>query len=161
MSTFDAMTKTIEKLYTIDRIITAMQKRPHCYAGEPMHSNEAHTLKTIAENEGISQAELSEQTLRTKGATSVMVDKLVQRGLVHRERESGNQRRYLLTLTERGWAVHQAHMAYDEAHARHAAQALGMSEAELVDLDNKLQRIIDFYSLHYLEHGRPTQSDEF
>lgn len=160
MSTLELMNKTIEKLYAIDRIITAMQKRPHNYAGECLHSNEAHTLKMIAENEGISQAELSDRMLRTKGATSVMVDKLVSYGLVHRERENGNQRRYLLTLTEHGWTVHRAHMNYDESHARYAAQKLGMSAEELVDLNDKLDHIIQFYSTHYLDHGWPIQVDE-
>ena len=115
----------------------------------------AHTLKAIAQSEGISQAELSGQMFRTKGATSVVVDKLVEKGLVVRTREDGNQRRYFLTLTERGWAVHQAHLAYDEAHAAWAAQHLGLSEADLAGVNRSLEQVIQFYSEHYLRSGQP------
>lgn len=153
MSTVATMFKTIEKLYTIDRIITALQKKPHDYDGVLIHANEAHTLKLIGEHEGISQAELSEQMFRTNGATSMVVDKLVARGLVHRTREEGNQRRYLLTLTPRGWDVHRAHMAYDESHARHAVQVLDMDEEELLLLNEQLEKIIQFYAENYLSHG--------
>lgn len=155
MPTVEEISKMIEQLYTMDRIISAMQKKPHDYGGELLYANEAHTLKAIAQSEGISQAELSGQMFRTKGATSVVVDKLAEKGLVVRTREDGNQRRYLLTLTERGWAVHQAHLAYDEAHAAWAAQHLGLSEADLAGVNRSLEQVIQFYSEHYLRSGQP------
>ena len=83
---------------------------PHLTTAEFLTPTEAHTLKMIALNEGISQTELSEQMYRTAGATSVMVDKLVEKGLVHRQRVDGDQRRYLLTLTDRGRLVHASHI---------------------------------------------------
>ena len=118
MSSINEIAKLVESLYAVDRILTAIQKKPNEYAGISLYASEAHTLKLIAQNEGISQMELSEQMYRTKGATSVMVDKLVEKGLVNRNREEGNQRRYLLTLTELGRVVSQAHMDYDDEHAR-------------------------------------------
>ena len=143
----------IESLYAVDRILTAIQKKPNEYAGISLYASEAHTLKLIAQNEGISQMELSEQMYRTKGATSVMVDKLVEKGLVNRNREEGNQRRYLLTLTELGRVVSQAHMDYDDEHARWVAEGLGLTEEELQVTDRSLNRIIEFYSENYLDHG--------
>lgn len=153
MSSVNQIATIIDDLYAVDRIITALQKKPNEYAGTSLYANEAHTLKLIAQNEGISQAALSEKMYRTSGATSVMVDKLVKKGLVNRRREVGNQRRYLLTLTERGRVVSQAHVAYDYRHARCVSEGLGLSEEELSITEKSLSRIIDFYSLHYLEHG--------
>lgn len=151
MSSVDEISKLIDDLYAIDRILTAMQKTPNEYEGAILHANEAHTLKLIGLNEGTSQAELSEQMYRTNGATSVMVDKLVKKGLVNRQREDGNQRRYLLTLTEYGRKVNKAHMAYDLQHAHWAAEQLGLSEEELQVTNHALEKIIEVYSSHYLE----------
>lgn len=146
MSTVEAMSNTIEKLYAVDRIIAALQKKPHRYAGIDLHASEAHTLKLIGLQEGISQTELSEQTFRTKGATSLLVDKLVERGLVQRQREQGNQRRYFLRLTEEGRKVHAAHLAYDDEQALQAARAIDLSEQELQELAEHLDRFIAYYA---------------
>lgn len=140
------MTNLFEKLYSIERLIAALQKKPHLYAGILLYANESHTLKLIAQQEGISQAEISEQTYRTKGATSNMVDKLVIKGLVNRQREEGNQRRYLLTLTELGREVHNLHIAYDEKQAGQLLKGLDLSEEELAAGNQLLSKIIEFYS---------------
>lgn len=155
MSTADEVSKMIEHLYTMDRILLAMQKKPHDYGGVFLHANEAHTLKAIAQHEGISQTELSDQMLRTKGATSVVVDKLVEKGLVTRSRVEGDQRRYLLALTEKGWSVHQAHIEYDERHAHMAAREVGLTTEELETANRALERVTRFYAKNYLEHGSP------
>ena len=153
MPTVEEISKMIEQLYTMDRIISAMQKKPHDYGGELLYANEAHTLKAIAQNEGISQTELSDLMFRTKGATSIVVDKLVEKGLVNRRRVDQDQRRYLLSLTELGRQVHDRHLARDEAHAQWVAEQLGLEEDALRTTNDALSRFIQFYSDHYLEHG--------
>lgn len=151
MSSVDEIAKLLEKLYAIERIMNAIQKKPREYAGTSLYANEAHTLQLIAQNEGISQAELSERMYRTKGATSVMVDKLVKKGLVNRCREDGNQRRYLLTLTEHGRNVSEAHEEYDTQHARWAAEQLGLSQEELQNTNHTMESVIEVYSRQYKE----------
>lgn len=154
MSTHDEFTNMIEQLYSLDRILTAMQKKPHAYSGVSLHSTEAHTLKMIALNQGISQAELSDRMLRTKGATSVMVDKLVEKSLVCRERVGDDQRRYLLTLTEKGEAVHAAHLTYDSLHMQKLGRELNLPEEDLATTCRTLEKLIGYYSRNYLDHGK-------
>ena len=141
----------IDHLYTIGRIITAMKSRCHSFDGVQMCSNESHTLKMIAEHEGISQAELSQWMFRTKGATSVVVDRLVEKGLVTRTREAGNQRRYLLALTDKGQRVHAAHMAFDLEHAAELNEALQFSGEEIHDFNRNLERVMEYYTRNYLQ----------
>lgn len=160
MSTIDEISTLIDQIYTMDRIIAALQKRPIDYGGVFLYANEAHTLKTIAQNEGISQTELSDLMFRTKGATSIMVDKLVEKGLVSRQREDLDQRRYLLSVTELGRQVHARHLARDEAHAYRAAAQLELDEESIRTTNGVLTRIIAFYSDHYLEHGALTAPPE-
>ena len=161
MPVTDEIAQMIENLYTMDRIITAMQKRPIDYGGVLLHANEAHTLKVIAQQEGISQTNLSEQMYRTKGATSIMVDKLVEKGLVHRQRVNGDQCRYLLSLTDLGRQIHNTHLARDEAHASWAAQHLGLKEDQLRSANDVLVQIIHFYTQNYLDHGSLTVPPEY
>ena len=161
MSTPDEISTLIDRLYMMDRLLNAMQKRPIEYAGVPLHANEAHTLKIIAQNEGISQTELSDRMFRTKGATSITVDKLVEKGLVARQRVDEDQRRYLLTLTDLGRCVHMQHLAYDEAHARWAAEKLGVDEHSLRITNQTLDQIIQFYSRHYLVESSTASSPQY
>ncbi|MDD3337244.1 MAG: MarR family transcriptional regulator [Lachnospiraceae bacterium] len=155
----DEIAKLIEDLYAVEHILSALQKKPNEYAGVSLYANETHTLKLIADNEGISQAEVSERMYRTKGATSVMVDKLVKKGLVNREREEGNQRRYLLTLTEKGWTVNGAHREYDDNHAAWVTRNLDISEEDLQTTRKTLDDVIGFYSRHYLKEGKAVVPD--
>lgn len=160
MSTLDLMNKITEKPYAIDRIITAMQKRPHNDAGESMHSNEVHTLKMIAENGGSARQ-------------SPVSRCCAQRAL---------PRLWLISWFGAVWCVGSGRTAISGATCWHLPNedrryigpiwtmmkripvmphnALGMSEEELVDLNDKPDRIIEFYSTHYLDHGCPIDSDE-
>lgn len=153
MSIPEQITTLIEQLYTLDRITAAIEKQPKTYLNISMNANDAHTLKHIAQHEGISQTDLSERMYRTPGATSLAVDKLVKKGLVRRDREDGNSRRYVLTLTELGRQVNDAHLRYDKDHTEWAAQHLDLTEEELAATIQALDRFIQFYAEHYLEHG--------
>ena len=90
----------INQLYTVETLMKVFHRDPHSYCGVTLYDCEAHTLEKIAENEGLSQAQLTRMTFRTKGATSVMVDKLIQKGLVYRDRPEKDRRQCLLRLTE-------------------------------------------------------------
>ena len=124
MSAGKTLTRLTEQLYAAHWILAALQKRPRSFAGVTLYANEAHTLRIIAQNEGISQTEISALTLRTKGATSAMVDKLVEKKLVYRQRERGDQRRYLLMLAPLGRQVYEELVRRAETYAS-AANAYG------------------------------------
>lgn len=145
MSADSEFVRLIDRLYSAQRVMAALQKHPCTYAGVSLFANESHTLRTIALNEGISQMELSDQMLRTKGATSAAVDKLVDKGLVRRRRVEGDQRRYLLTLTELGRQVDQAHMQYDQDHARMVLQTLALPCSDLEAANRVLERLLEYY----------------
>lgn len=153
MSKPDCFTALLDQFYNMERIIAAIEKQPKTYEGVSLHANETLTLKLIAQFEGISQADLSERMYRTKGATSVAVDKLVKKGLVLREREEGNQRRYLLTLTELGRRVHEAHLRYDGGHAEWAVKNLNLTEQDLKTTIRTMDCVVALYSQYYLKDG--------
>ncbi len=70
-----------------------MEEEPKYYGTEELlYTNEVHTLKIIAQNEGITQKQLTDKMFRTKGATSVMIKKLEKKGLIIRQEDKMDAR---------------------------------------------------------------------
>lgn len=104
----------IDNIYTLNRIITALDKEPKGYNTEfELYSNEVHTLRFIAEKEGITQTELSRKMFRTKAATSIMLSKLEKKGFIIRKTDEEDARVTRLYLTEVGKRVERGHVAFD------------------------------------------------
>ena len=90
----DEFNKLIQNFYEIERMICSLEKEPKTYnTDQLLYFNEVHTLGKIAQNEGISQKELSHAMYRTKGATSVIINKLLQKGLIEKSSGKGDMRK--------------------------------------------------------------------
>jgi DNA-binding MarR family transcriptional regulator len=63
------------------------------------------TLTLIGENPGISQSTLGQANGRDKSSMTPVLEDLVRRGLVKRERADADRRSYRLTLTQAGAAT--------------------------------------------------------
>lgn len=146
MSVSNEIYHLINQLYTIELIMKALRVRPRNYLGEELYDNESHTLEMIVENEGISQAGLTEKMFRTKGSTSVMVDKLIEKGLVSREKSESDRRYSVLVPTEKGREVNQAHINRDMEHASIVAESIDLCEEELKETNKSLEKLIEFYT---------------
>ena len=91
-------------------------KVPQDYGtGEEYTSVEVHTLKHIADNPGITVAELARHNGKTKGAISQILKKIEKTGLVCREASNGDNKLPLF-LTEKGKELDLAHRNYDMVH---------------------------------------------
>ncbi len=69
------------------------------------HPGRFATLMLIHRNPGISQTELSEASGRDKSSITPVIEDLVRRGLVERQRTEQDRRAYRLTLTAQGKKV--------------------------------------------------------
>jgi DNA-binding MarR family transcriptional regulator len=76
----------------------------------PLFYAEIHLIKAIKENEGIHITGLAQYLEVTKGAVSQMLMKLEKKGFVVKEKDPGNQSRFLLKLTPKGEVAHENHM---------------------------------------------------
>ena len=157
MSASNEINHLINQLYTVELIMKALRVRPRSYFDIELYDNEAHTLEMIVENEGLSQAELTERMFRTKGSTSVMVDKLIKKGLVSREKLETDRRYCILTPTEKGRKVNQAHINYDMEHARLVAESINLKEEELKETNRILEHLIEFYT-DFQKKYNPTET---
>lgn len=145
MSVANEINHLINQIYTAELILKGFHVRPRAYGDTVLYDSETHTLEVIADNEGITQTQLGELTFRTKGATSIMVDKLIQKGLVYQQRDENNRRRCQLFLTELGRTVNKAHKAYDAAHSERIAALSGIDEEDLHEVNETLSHLIDVY----------------
>lgn len=134
----------IDNLYKIGRYFRDAEKRPRYYGTDIlMYPNEAYTLKAIVESEGINQKELSEQMVRTKGATSVVVKKLIQKGLVISKSESMDLRIGSLYPTEKGMQVYKAHRKYDEEYIDLVSNHANLTREDMEKLNEMLETLMN------------------
>lgn len=98
-------------------------------------------LAIIGENPGITQAALSRASGRDTSSLTPVLDDLVERGLVVRERVATNRRSYSLALTECGRAALQRFRTHAAAHDADLDRLIGPEgKAALVQM---LRRITE------------------
>lgn len=75
--------------------------------GNPVTVDQWILLKKIAEREGISQREVSDETFKEPAAITRSLDILSRKDLVERRPVEGDRRKYHLYLTKTGKALYQ------------------------------------------------------
>jgi len=86
-------------------------------------------LALIGANPGITQTALSRANGRDKSSLTPVLDELVRRGLVSRNRLESNRRAYALKLTALGKTALLKLRKAANRHERHLRQALGKSDS--------------------------------
>lgn len=96
-------------------------------------------IATLGNTAGMMMSQLAEKTLVTKGTLTGIVDRLEQKGLVHREVPPDNRRCFIVMLTPAGQQLFEdifpAHIAY-------LKERLGnLSDEEMAQLQMGLRRL--------------------
>lgn len=73
-----------------------------------------YTLDVIESHEGCNMSEISKLMGLTKGATSQMANKLEQKGLIRKEKKSGNGKDIFLSVTDEGRDALKLYYEYHE-----------------------------------------------
>lgn len=89
------------------------------------HPGRFATLTLIARNPGISQTVLSQASGRDKSSVTPVIEDLVRRGLVARERTRDDRRAYRLTLTAAGRKTLTELMRCARRHERNLDAVIG------------------------------------
>ncbi len=89
--------------YRLISLYNSTQKKPHTYSGGlVLFPAQAHMLEMIGVSEGITQSEIAEEYLLTKGAVSQVVSFLARNGLIERKPSPKGGRSEGLFLSPRG-----------------------------------------------------------
>lgn len=136
------MNKYIEISQALERVIHKYNKSENVkrnYGTNIMLTRkEIHTIQLIGQYPQIGIVELAERQGVTKGATSQMVKKLVEKGFVIKEQSKSSEAEICLELTELGQKAFKGH---DEYHRN-----IGKRWRKIIDQmsENNLQVVMQF-----------------
>lgn len=96
------------------------------------------TLLLIGRNPGISQTALSRANGRDKSSLTPVLNDLVRRGLVKRQRTPGDRRTYRLTLTQAGSKILQELTRCARQHDKNLDRIIGKDKAKFIAVLRRL-----------------------
>lgn len=113
-----------DKFIRIHNKLKVLEKIPSNYGiGKPLQMSETQFIQAVGRNPGINVTGLASTIGVTKGAISQMTQKLVEKGLVKKDKNSENNKEVLLILTETGKEVfQQSENAYYELFSKMGKQ---------------------------------------
>lgn len=80
-------------------------RRVFIQEGLDLTSEQGVALAFIRQNQGLSQCELADKTIKDRTTITRILDRLEQKGLIRRERDERDRRSYRLFTTEEGYAL--------------------------------------------------------
>ena len=136
--------RVVYKLFEADR------KTRYYGTDQPLHEAEIHMIKAIKEHEGIHVTGLAEVLGVTKGAVSQILKKLEHKGMIVKHKDTDNQSRLALRLSEKGETAHihhqRFHQVFDDAINDILADASGEERDFLMGFLNTLEEKIDLFT---------------
>lgn len=134
--------KLVDKIDILGQEINSYRETPRIYGKDdkPLTEIEIRLLHKIGQKEGMSAQELSKSLRRTKGAISVMINRLAEEGYLERIPVKEDRRRYELRLTEKGRYVYGVHNAIINEYYFWLAKSMGKYRQEEIE---KCCEIID------------------
>lgn len=96
-------------------------------------------LKKISENDGCSQVEVAESTVKDAPAMTRYIDKLIKEKLIVKQLDPEDRRKYMLFITDKGRKLIERLLPIVQEYRAKAVQ--GFSEKERQTLVDLLQRM--------------------
>lgn len=129
---------TAQVLDGLRRVVRALRTTSHAIDG--VGGAQLFVLREVASEPGLSLKRLAERTLTDPSSVSVVVGKLVGRGLLARGKAPDDARRHVLTLTKTGTAV--LARAPEPVQTRLVSAMAAMPGAEVWTLARSLSRLV-------------------
>lgn len=113
-----------------------IEKIPYSYGTDTkLHVSEVHTIEMIRSNPNINITRLALMQGITKGAVSKRIQNLRKRGIVNKSISPATENEVVITLTDKGEKVFQAHQSYSEELNKSISQLYaGLPDEILTDL---------------------------
>jgi DNA-binding MarR family transcriptional regulator len=127
--------------------VTVIRELNREFPSDELSFNEYDVLFNLSKHEGrkLRIRDLGKHLLLTQPSVSRMVDRLVSRGLVCKERDPGDGRGTFVCLTDEGYSLfRKVAVAHAESITRHVASALSTDELRsLTRLTDKLRSSVE------------------
>ena len=131
--------------YTVCRVARKIHQRiTEAFSQYDMPLGQWVTLKTLAENDGISQKQLSLLLEKDQNNVKAMIDRLEKKHLLRREPDMTDRRAFSLVVTDEGRQMVRKLAALDEQAVHEIEMPLKETErAELLALLARLEQRLD------------------
>lgn len=103
-------------------------------AENKLHLREVHVLMLVGGRQGMTMTEISENLGITLGAVSQIASRLLEKGLIKKQKREDNRRFTIICLTEKGRKAFEMYEQYSEA--RH--QEIGAFFTEFTERDYEM-----------------------
>lgn len=114
MERIELFTQLMDTLFSFSQASDVNQKLPRTYGTDDvLYIAEVHLIRDIADHDGITVTQLAQLNKKTKSAISQLVDKLVQKDLISKQKHPDSNRQVALYITERGRIVNKYHANFD------------------------------------------------
>lgn len=108
--------------------------------GYSMTRRKIHTIQFIGDEPGINMKRLAEKQGVTKGAASQMISKLVEKGLVAKNRSKESEAEVELSLTAEGLKAYEGHRKYHKEKGKEWFERFCSYPQEQIDSCLKILR---------------------
>lgn len=131
MTREETFSEMMEALYEFSRFMSSYESVPRKYGTEDeLYMVEAHTINLIGSKTHTTITELTELTRKTKGSVSQMVDKLVKKDMVIKNKNPKDNREIFIELSDKGKVVFQYHKQLDKDEYKKILNKLGQFSTE-------------------------------
>lgn len=143
------MSDRIEQVifYTIDRTYRkkqSMAQRMFAESGIEVSPEQWVLLKIVCQYDGISQVDLAQKSVKDTASITRILDILEKKGLLTREQDANDRRKYLVTATKAGKDFIEKHMETIIGIRKQALKGITKSELDtLRALLEKMQANMD------------------
>lgn len=105
----------LESVYRIINKYNQKTKKPRQYeSGQVLYSSEVHMIAVIGGHGSVTATQLAALQGITKGAVSQTTQKLLRKGLIHKELSPAGNNEVFISLTDAGKAVYESHLAFHQ-----------------------------------------------
>jgi len=100
-------------------------------------------LQVVSDATGLSQQNLAQRLEKDKNSTKALVDRLIKKNLLQRQRSTADQRLYQLQLTDKGRSLTEKMTVLDRVFMQELEQAVTAEELEhFLQILDKLEKKI-------------------
>lgn len=115
----------------------------HWYGEEFVYPSEAHMIRAVGGDQGITSNTISRDTPKSRSAYSQIVKKLRQKGYIEQITNQEDRREQLIYLTEKGKRLYSAHNQVNDFYINRTYQMMSELSEEEIRSYIRVQKIMN------------------
>ena len=149
------MRKVIQEFMEVGHVymelITKTEKTKRNYNGIELYPSEIHTLVFIHDHHALNMTAMAQKLGVTKGAINKLINKLEDKGLLTRYKQTHNSKNTYFKLTEKGLIAYDGHERFHRDFFGEPSEGFSSFVAEHEDVILKMLHLTKEYLKEHIE----------